>query len=294
MWPFMELISNYSMNDTRREQLYPLFQRVFGIPADMLKDFYERGFWDPTYCPYTLFEGNTAISNVSMFSMPMMINQKQIRAAGIQSVMTHPDHRKKGYMKHLFSTMLSDIESEYDSLFLFTESPELYTRYGFKELDEYYYTAGFQHKGEEGALQKLNLFEEQDKEMMRECFLSHQPVSEQFAPINHASSFYLNMYNPFYGERLYYAKELKAIIVYEVEEETLKLYDVVAEAIPSFEQLSAQIPDPFLKVEFYFHPELLQVKTGKTVRITKQNRLMIKGELKLKHNEIKMPDTAVF
>lgn len=49
--------SGYAADTEKREALYPLFETVFGIPADELRDFYSRGLWDPAYCPYTWFAG---------------------------------------------------------------------------------------------------------------------------------------------------------------------------------------------------------------------------------------------
>ena len=57
----------YAGNDELRERLYPLFDKVFGIKVDTFKDFYARGFWDPTYTPFTFFNGEMAVSNVSVF-----------------------------------------------------------------------------------------------------------------------------------------------------------------------------------------------------------------------------------
>jgi hypothetical protein len=78
----LKLVSNYCSDDIRREQLYLLFEKVFGINVNTFKDFYQQGFWDSTYCPYTFFDGETAVANVSMFSLPLIIHSKPVRAAG--------------------------------------------------------------------------------------------------------------------------------------------------------------------------------------------------------------------
>ena len=92
----------YSDNSLVREKLYPLFEDVFGISTVALKDFHRRGFWDPSYCPYTFFDGDTAVANASRFELPLMIKGRSITAAGIQSVMTLPKYRHRGLMTSLF------------------------------------------------------------------------------------------------------------------------------------------------------------------------------------------------
>ncbi len=37
------------LEEPKREQLFPLFEEVFGITIQTLNDFSERGYWDDTY-----------------------------------------------------------------------------------------------------------------------------------------------------------------------------------------------------------------------------------------------------
>jgi predicted acetyltransferase len=129
----------YASDVIKREQLYPLFERVFGINTSTLTDFSNRGLWNDEYLPYTFFDGNQAVANVSAFSLSMNINGKLTNCMGIQSVMTDPDYRKNGLMKILFQKMLDDLDKTYEGTILFTSSPELYKPYRFKIIKQHYF-----------------------------------------------------------------------------------------------------------------------------------------------------------
>lgn len=292
----LEFVSRYSNDETTREHLYPLFEAVFEIPVDVLKDFHQRGFWDPTYRPYTLFDGERAVANASMFSMPLMIKGKQVQAAGIQSVMTHPEHRGKGYMKRLVAKMLEEIDQEFEAAFLQTGSPDLYTPFGFRVLEEHRFTAPLAHvpSQETQNLRKLDFSNEADVDIVRGLFENYQPLSQVFAPMDHSSSFYLNMYNPYYHEKLYYSEALHAVLVFEVDGETLRLFDVVAEKLPSLEAILAQIAVPCSQIEFSFSPDQFGITEYIATLVTTGNRLMVRGPVGLLPESFKLPITAAF
>jgi GNAT superfamily N-acetyltransferase len=293
MSPF-EFASKYSSDDTMREKLYPLFETVFQIEVRTLLDFHARGFWNTTYQPYTFFDGDVAVANVSMFSMPLMMKQKMSKVAAVQSVMTHPEYRGKGLMKLLFEKMLLDIDAEFETALLLTEVPELYHPFGFRQVREHYFVAPMKHVPKQGnpGARKLDFFNEDDVRIVRDCFQNHTPISHHFAPLSHDSSFYLNMYRPYYHEKLYYSEELNVVMVFKVEGGTLHLYDVIGKRLPSLEELCSQIPQPFSQIVFYFYPDLFNVPTFEPVATG--SHLMVRGRFEVENDYFTLPITASF
>lgn len=286
---------DYAQDDRKREALYPLFEEVFGIPADLLGDFHQKGFWDSTYCPFTYFQKEKAAANVSMFSMPLLVEGKCIRAAGIQSVMTHPDHRGKGLMKKLFHHMLERLDQTYDCALLMTNQPGLYIPFGFQEAEQYSFKAAFMHPGRINAsLKRLDLFQENGLTLTRHLFEKRQPLSERFWPMRYQSSFYLNMYSPFFQERVYYSEDLNAILIYEVKEGILKLYDILAEKIPAMDDLAKQIPEAFNQIECHFCPDRFNDVDWTVHTHTSRSKLMVRGMGILRGKRHRLPMTAEF
>jgi predicted N-acetyltransferase YhbS len=284
---------NYDTNIEKREKLFPLFQKVFGFGESTLNDFYASGFANPTYTPFTFFQEGLAIANVSMFEMPLLINGQEVSTAGIQSVMTDPEYRGKGLFKQLFERMLTAIDSRYESSFLFTSIPELYRPFGFREVKEYFFVVSYKKRTglRETSLRKLDIFNAEDVLVIKAQFNHFTPISHVFSPLSHAPSFYLNMFDPYYNEKLYYSKELEVIIVFEIENNTLKLYDLIGSELPKIEDIVTSIGALVMHIEFHFHPELFALQDLKP--INSPGHLMVRGNIDLPSN-FKFPITASF
>ncbi|HHT7191484.1 TPA: GNAT family N-acetyltransferase, partial [Bacillus cereus] len=221
----VEKIANFAMEEPKRERLFLLFEEVFGITSQTLNDFSERGYWDYTYKALSFLQGDKVIANVAAFSLPLLINGERINAAGVQSVMTHPHFRRQGLMTQLLSKMIEEIDKQCECAFLFTEKPELYTPFGFKVVQENLMTIPYDNnKDKASSLRKLNYYVEEDRELIHETIENSQRISNEFSTLNFHSSVYLNMYDSKWNEKLYYSEKLDALIVYEVENEKLKLF----------------------------------------------------------------------
>jgi GNAT superfamily N-acetyltransferase len=283
------------VNKFHRESLYPLFEQVFGIPSHMLQDYYDRGFWNPRYCPYTIFKENRAIANVSVIPMSWIIGGEPVAAAGIQSVMTLPSERGKGYMKKLMNLVLEDLTNHYSFIFLQTETPALYEKYGFEKVEEHIFvTEAFQNTSiRNSSLKKLDFLKKRDAEIIQSCFARQHSNSYVFTPIDYEHSLYLNLYNPFFSEKLFYSESLDLLLVYEIRDQVLKLYDVVSKSSVDLADICGAIPEVFKRVEIHFSPDqLIQTKDLQTKK--KEGSLMVKGKLPIKDQPVAFPITASF
>ncbi|TKH05147.1 GNAT family N-acetyltransferase, partial [Bacillus wiedmannii] len=148
----VEIFEKFLLEEPKREQLFPLFEEVFGITIQTLNDFSERGYWDDTYKALSFLHDDKAIANVAVFSLPLLVNGERINAAGIQTVMTHPDFRRQGLMTQLISKMIEEIDKKCECTLLFTEKPELYASFGFKVVQEYLMTILYDKKNNNDSL----------------------------------------------------------------------------------------------------------------------------------------------
>lgn len=295
MNPFT-LSIGYSDDRSMREKLYPLFEQVFHIPATELADYYARGFWNPTYQPYTLFDGSQAAANVSMFELELVIKDTLVKAAGIQSVMTHPAYRRQGLMRQLFKRMLEDIDEEYETAWLFTEQPELYEPFGFRVVPQHAFRTAWKHQSEQirPSLRIVDFDNEQDVQLIRTCFAGHQPISREFSPVSYESSFFLHMYSPSFQKKVHYAQSLQAVVVFEVKEEELHLYDVIGASIPDFGELCAAITEPFSSVTVHACADRFGSQSWTPYLHTAGGYLMVRGTFDESKTPVRMPMTSAF
>ncbi|PGO21689.1 GNAT family N-acetyltransferase [Bacillus cereus] len=274
----VEKIANLLLEEPEREQLFPLFEEVFGITSQTLHDFSEKGYWDYTYKALSFIQDDKVIANVAAFSLPLLINGEKINAAGIQSVMTHPDFRRQGLMTQLLNKMIEEIDKQCEYAFLFTETPELYKSFGFQIVQEYLMTIPYDKKNnKDSILRKLDFYNEEDRNSINEIIENGQRLSNMFSTINYRSSFYLKMYDLKWNEKLYYSKKLDAMIVYEVENEKLKLYGVFAPVLPILDELCEEISESFTEVEFYFFPDQLGIDEVQYTELQSSKYLMVRS-----------------
>lgn len=292
----LEYVAKYSGVPQKRAKLFPLFEKVFGIKADILADFSNRGFWNEGYMPYTFFDDGRAVANASAIPLPLMINGKTTNWIGIQSVMTDPDYRKNGLMKKLFRALLDDLEQTCEGFLLFTGSPELYTPFGFKVITQHYFKIDYSQKTtEQKTLLKLDpLNNSGHLQKLTEAFKNRTPLSREFAPLSYLNNLYFNLYNPWMYEKIYYIEAFKTVIVFEVEDGVLRIFDAIGEEIPPLEMLVSYIPDSFNAVEFYFSPDVFHLGDVEAIEYNTENKLMARGPQQLDNQKFMMPLTAEF
>ncbi|WP_459503187.1 GNAT family N-acetyltransferase [Bacillus sp. C1] len=289
------LSENFFVEEPKKEQLFPLFEEVFHVPVQTLQNFESNGFWDTTYKPFSYLHKGQVIANVSMFSLPMFINGEQVHAAGIQSVMTHPEYRRQGLMKQIFSKVLHEIDTEYECAILFTEKPELYEMFGFRVIQEYLMTLSYDNNSSDSSsLRKLDFYNEKDIQLIKEIMGNAQLLSREFSTLNYQSSFYFNMYGANWNEKLYYSEKLDTLIVFEVKNQVLKLFGVFAQVLPILDDICAEICEPFTEIEFYFYPDELGIEEVACKELQSETYLMIRGGEKFDWKGYKFPVLTEF
>lgn len=289
------LSENFLMEEPKKELLFQLFEEVFHIPVQTLQNFESNGFWDATYKPFSYLQEGQVIANVSMFALPMFIKGEQIYAAGIQSVMTHPKYRRRGLMKQLLGKVLQEIDKQYECAMLFTEKPELYEPFGFRVVQQHLMTLLYDKiQSRSSSLRKLDFYNEEDRQLIKEIIQNAQQLSMEFSPLNYQSSFYFNMYDVKWNEKLYYSEKLDALIAFEVKDQVLKLFGVFAQIIPILDDVCAEITEPFTEIEFYFYPDELGIEEVACKEFQSEKYLMIRDSEKFDLNGYKFPILTEF
>ncbi|MED1408489.1 MULTISPECIES: GNAT family N-acetyltransferase [Bacillus] len=287
--------ANLLLEEPKREQLFPLFEEVFGITSQTWHDFSAKGYWDYTYKALSFLQDDNVIANAAAFSLPLLINGEKISAAGIQSVMTHPDFRRRGLMTQLLNKLIEEIDKQCECILLFTENPKLYTSFGFQIVQEYLMTVPYDKKNnKDSLLRKLDFYNEEDRQLISETIANSQRLSNMFSTLNYQPSFYLNMYDSKWNEKLYYSKKLDTMIVYEVENEKLKLFGVFALVLPILDELCEEISESFKEIEFYFYPDQLGIDDVQLTELQSSKYLMVRSNKELDFKGYKFPVLTEF
>ncbi|MDH4424647.1 GNAT family N-acetyltransferase [Bacillus cereus] len=291
----VEKFANLLIEEPEREQLFPLFEEVFGITSQTLNDFSKKGYWDDTYKALSCLHEDKVIANVAAFSLPLLLDGERIHAAAIQSVMTHPSFRRQGLMTQLMRKMIEEIDKQCECVLLFTETPELYTSFGFKVVQEHLMTIPYdKNNNKDSLLRKVDYYTEEDRQLIHEAVDNSQRLSNIFSTLNFQSSLYLNMYNSNWNEKLYYSEKLDALIVYEVKDQKLKLFGVFAPVLPVLDELCEEINEEFTEIEFYFSPDQLGIEDVQFTELQSSKYLMVRSSQALDFKGYKFPVLTEF
>jgi predicted N-acetyltransferase YhbS len=132
-----------------------LLDDTFGIDVTGLD---RLGGPDPTCTAFAWFdEAGACIANISAFSLPLVVNGTFLRAAGLQSGAVRADHRGRGLYRDVMEAALNHCDAEgFEAVALLTDTPDLYTRYGFRTLAQHRFTGTAPEGGRAGALRRLS------------------------------------------------------------------------------------------------------------------------------------------
>lgn len=223
----LQFIKNYKEHEQYRKSFFHLANSVFGLDFE---SWYEKGFWEASYIPFSYVDENEVIANVSINILDMIIEGKQYKALQIGTVMTHPDYRNKGLSKDLMNKVLAEYKNMYDFMYLFANDSVLdfYPKFGFERVAEYQYSTNFsynlKHRKE---LRKLDITNKDDLYFIYHLANERIPVSQRFATVNAPGIFMYYCLNVF-SEDIYYHDSEEAMVIFQKAENQIEIFDIIS------------------------------------------------------------------
>jgi ribosomal protein S18 acetylase RimI-like enzyme len=216
------------------------------------------GYWEQASTPFIKFEGDMAVSHVGVLEIPMRLMGETVTVGGIHAVSTHPEFRRRGYYREVMEEVLDYCDNRYDTLVLTTEHPEFYQPFGFRVVKEHIFET-FETKsdyvGNRENLRLLNLADITDLKLLHRLLETREPVSN-IVGVGKEKDKALFLVNEG-SNPIYYASDLDTVILMEIENSILKLFNIVATDICTLQEILERIPQAVEKVEIYFSPERL-------------------------------------
>lgn len=128
----------YQQEEKYRAALNTLVTKIFGISFEA---WYSAGYWNEKYIPYTLFDGEQAVANVSLNIMDFITFGKQQRYIQLGTVMTDLAYRNQHLNRFRMDNVLADWNEHCQFIYLYANSTvlDLYPKWGFHRVKEYEY-----------------------------------------------------------------------------------------------------------------------------------------------------------
>lgn len=251
-----ELVSDYRNNESLKEKFNTLAMKTFELD---FRGWYNKGYWDDKYIPYSFVDEGKVIANASINKMSIVINGKMCEGIQIGTVMTDENYRNQGLAKQLMQHIMKEYENTCDFMYLFANDTVLdfYPKFGFTRLNESEFSLD---------LAKSSIQMNKDAKVKRLTIEIDLALLEKFAKNRHVNSTILDVENNesllmFYftlafREAIFYVENLETIVLMEEEEDTLHIFDIISLNVPNIEAVLASIvKETTKKVVFYFTPD---------------------------------------
>ena len=245
---------DYKNNEKLRKSFNDLATFVFNINFE---EWYEEGYWNNRYIPYSYVDGDRVIANVSVNLLDFVVNGEKKRAIQIGTVMTHPDYRDQGLSASLMNKVLEEYENQYDFMYLFANQTVLdfYPKFGFQRANDYQFSMDYLPvQSSTSCIRKLDSNKD-DLDFIYKMARERVPVSNRFGTTNTED---LLMFYCIYVFRndLYFVEEEQAIVIFKVEGMQVDIFDIVSKKEVNIDRILSKITHRDTnKIIFHYTPD---------------------------------------
>ena len=218
----MEFIRGYMDCEEYRRLLSELTGEIFGFSFE---NWYNSGFFEGEYIPYSYVENDKIIANASANIMKFAYNGEEKFYIQIGTVMTRPEYRKQGLAKSLVEKILAEYKTAADGFYLFANlnALEFYEKIGFKRQDQWIYTVG----GSKDGISLIEGFYPVGKEY-RDTYVKMLKCAKLNAAFDHINRCSLQMFYTMEMDNVYYNSELNCFAVMHAEGDVLYLDSIIS------------------------------------------------------------------
>lgn len=244
--------SDFKNDDVLRAAFNGLTKDTFSFSFE---NWYNDGYWNSRYVPYTLFDEDKAVANVSICLIDFLIFGEKKTFLQIGTVMTAEEYRNKGLSRYLMEQVLLKYKDKCDMIYLYANDDvkDFYPKFGFVPVNEYQYAKQITGKSTSAAPKPLNLECEQDKALLQKYIRESKPISQvsmldgEFLIMFHAS---------FMSSGIHYIKEQDCVVFAETDDDTLIITDIFSPKEINIDDIAQSLADSSVKkLSLEFVPE---------------------------------------
>jgi GNAT superfamily N-acetyltransferase len=228
----LEFIKDYKDQSTLRNSFNALAKATFGI---QFEDWYERGYWNERYIPYSFVADNQVIANVSVNILSLVIQGQTKKAIQIGTVMTDEQYRNKGLSKALLQKVFDEYDNQVDVFYLFANHTVLdfYPKFGFSRKREHLFSKKLPSIPNKRNFRKLHL--EDDIQLIEDYIKNRKPISQTFSSLHTEGINFFHCLHVFSND-LYFDELNESILMYRIIDSNVHVFDVISKKVISLER----------------------------------------------------------
>lgn len=247
----MELIKNYRTNDKLRRSFNKLAENTFGISFE---NWYQNGFWNDLYIPYSIVKKEEVIANVSVNLIDISNDERTLHLIQLGTVMTKTEYRNQGLIRKIMTEIDKDFAHWIDRIFLFAndEVLDFYPKFGFEKAREFQYSK-YVNITEKATIKHSPMKCRNEWNVLVQAINSSR-FCGRFDMTNNSDLVMFYVSN-FMQENIYYNEELRAYVIAEIDGDSLFIHNVFAESHVELDKIIASFGDRIKKVSLGFVPK---------------------------------------
>ncbi|MEY9974672.1 putative acetyltransferase [Lysinibacillus sp. RC46] len=288
-----ELVSDYRNNESLKESFNALAMKTFELD---FRGWYNRGYWNDKYIPYSFVDEGKVISNASVNKMSIIIDGKMYKGIQIGTVMTDENYRNKGLAKQLMQYIMKEYENTYDFMYLFANDTVLdfYPKFGFTRLNESEFSLDLANSSLQMKMDaKVKQLTIENDLALLEKFAKNRHVNSTILDVEHNESLLMFYFTLVFHEAIFYVEDLETIVLMNEEEDTLHIYDIISLNAPNVEAVLASIVKKTTKkVVFYFTPDFTIEGMTATIMPNDDDALFVLTKKSLLEDNFMFPLTS--
>lgn len=245
-----QVIKNYKDNAKLRASFNSLAERTFGLNFE---DWYQNGYWQEKYNPYSIVVDGEVAANVSVNMMDMLLDGEMKHLIQLGTVMTDERFRNQGMIREIMKAIDADYADKADGMYLWANDSVVtfYPKFGFIPSEEYQYSKQVVIS-REATIKQIPMNTKADWEVLEKAIASNQNhVALDMVKNIELFMFYVTK---FMQENVYYDEALNVYVIAEIEESELLLHGIFAEALVNPEDVIAAFGKKIKKVTLGFTP----------------------------------------
>jgi ribosomal protein S18 acetylase RimI-like enzyme len=284
---------SFAEDNTLSPRLFNLLESVF--PELGLNRLAEQarklgGVWEDVSTPFVRIDDDgNLITHVGVLEIPMRIMGENVIVGGIHAVCTHPEYRRRGYYREVMTEIMDYCDKHYKTLLLTTAQPGLYQPFGFRVVPEHSFHGKCNSPGGINGVRSLDITNSDDVKLIHRLLETRIPISKIVGVFNQKALFLVNECT----KPLYYFPKLDALACLEIQNNQLKLFDLVTQRNFPLQALLSQIPQAIEEISIYFSPDCLQVDTQAIAETFEgDSLLMVRGDFPAEKQQFTLPRSA--
>lgn len=244
------LTTNVKQDEILRKSFNELTEKTFGFN---FIDWYQNGYWQEQYIPYSLLDEDKVIANVSVNLMDFEIDGVKKRYIQLGTVMTDEAYRKQGLGRYLIEAVLKEYENKADGIYLFANDSVLnyYPKFGFTHIKEHQYSKKLDLSNTVKSVKLVDMKDSAVKDRVFDAVRNMTANNNLHMDNLGLYSFWLTGW---LSDKIYYCEKEDAYVIAIIEENKLVLYQIISKHVVDMDVIIASFGSEAKEVVLRFTP----------------------------------------